>query len=79
MVVELEARARARAEAAGERAAAERAGREGRAAERAGRQATSLVRAQAATIALEEEVRALERRLDWTRGLGLPTTTTTMM
>ena len=67
-LTELESRARARAEMEGDRAAAERP--EGRVAERAGRQTTALVRAQAETIALEEEVRAMERRLAMTRGVA---------
>ena len=68
----LEARAVASAEARGERRAAERAGRLGRDAERGERNAASLIRAQAATVALEEEVREMERRLDRARfGAGM--------
>ena len=69
----LEARAVASAERAGNVARGGTRGSSGtRDAERGERNAASLIRAQAAAVALEEEVREMERRLDRARfGAGM--------
>ena len=72
IVRQLEAKALGDVENTGERDAAARVGKSGRNADAAERRSVELVKAQATTIALEEEVRAMERRLDATRfGAGV--------
>ena len=72
IVRRLEAKALGDVENTGERDAAARVGKSGRNADAAERRSVELVKAQATTIALEEEVRAMERRLDATRyGAGV--------
>ena len=67
IVAELEARAVAGVHAAGRRREAERTGAGGKVAEAETKGAERLLRAQAKTVSLEEEVRAMERRLDRAR------------
>ena len=67
IVAELEARAVAGVQAGGRRREAERVGAGGKVAEAETKGAERLLRAQAKTVALEEEVRAMERRLDRAR------------
>ena len=67
IVAELEARAVAGVQAAGRRREAERTGAGGKVAEAETKGAERLLRAQAKTVSLEEEVRAMERRLDRAR------------
>ena len=67
IVAELEARAVAGVQAAGRRREAERVGAGGKVAEAETKGAERLLRAQAKTVTLEEEVRAMERRLDRAR------------